>query len=131
MKLTWTPSGGAGAVVLGDDSVKSTIIVEQLDAPALVQKLLFFRGVNAQLVARGGDEGTFVCVIQPALANADAASAYLKTELARSNQAGSLAWGRVGAIFTFNGAVLRRVTLAELNGARLRLRYTFGFASLI
>ena len=116
--------------MLGDDSVKSTIIVEQLDAPALVQKLLFFRGVNAQLVPRGGDEGTFTCVIQPALATADAASAYLKAELARSGQAGSLVWGRVSAIFTFNGAVLRRVTVAELNGARLRLRYSFGFASL-
>lgn len=129
MKLIWTPTGGAVAT-LGDDSVKSTIVVEQLDAPALVQKLLFFRGVNCQLVPRGGDEGVFVAVVQPPLANSDAASNYLKAEYLRSGQAGALAWARVGVTFTFTGAVLRRVTVAELNGARLRIRYTFGFASM-
>ncbi len=130
MNLIWTPTGGS-PVTLGDDSVKQTITVEQLDAPALVQKLLFFRGVNAQLVTRGGDEGVFIAVVQPSLADSDAASAYLKSEYARSGQAGSLAWGRVGTTFTFTGAVLRRVTVAALNGARLRVRYTFGFSSMI
>ena len=129
MNLVWTPTGGS-AVTLGDDSVKQTITVEQLDAPALVQKLLFFRGVNCQLVPRGGDEGIFVAVVQPSLANSDAASTYIKNEYARRGQEGGLAWGRVGVTFTFTGAVIRRVTVAELNGARLRIRYTFGFASM-
>jgi hypothetical protein len=129
MNLIWTATGGA-PVTLGDDSVKQTITVEQLDAPAVVQKLLFFRGVNAQLVARGGDEGVFVAVVQPPLATSDQASTYIKNELARIGQAGTLAWGRVGTIFNFTGVVIRRVTVAELNGARLRIRYTFGFAAM-
>jgi hypothetical protein len=129
MNLIWTPTGGS-AVTLGDDSVKKTIVVEQLDAPAQVQKLSFFRGVNVQLMPRGGDEGIFVAVVQPNLADSDAASAYIKNEYARRGQAGGLAWGRVGTTFTFTVAVIRRVTVAELNGARLRIRYTFGFASM-
>ena len=129
MNLIWTPTGGA-AVTLGDDAVKSTIVVEGLAAPYLVQKLLFFRGVKPTLTPRGGDEGSFVVTVQPNVANADAASAYLKAEYARRGQAGSLAWGRVTTTFTFTGAVLRSVSLVELNGARLRLRYSFGFADL-
>jgi hypothetical protein len=68
--------------------------------------------------------------VQPSLANSDAASTYIKNEYARRGQAGGLAWGRAGTTFTFTGAVIRRVTVAELNGARLRIRYTFGFASM-
>ncbi|HAO77827.1 MAG TPA: hypothetical protein DCQ92_02405 [Verrucomicrobia subdivision 3 bacterium] len=129
MNLIWTPTGLA-AVPLGDDSVKKTVIVESLDAPALIQKLLYFRGVNARLIPRGGDEGVFTTVVQQSFATTDLASAYIKTELARSGQAGTLAWGRVGVIFTFTGAVIRRVTLAELDGVKIRMRYTFGFAGL-
>ena len=129
MNLIWTPTGGS-AVTLGDDSVQATIVVEQLDAPALVQKLLFFRGVNCSLVPRGGDEGVFIAAVQPNLANSDAASTYIKNEYARRGQAGSLAWGRVSTTFTFTGVVLRRVSFPKINGALLNVRYTFGFASM-
>jgi len=129
MNLVWTPSGGS-AVTLGDDSSKKTVIVETLDLPSLVQKILYFRGTVPQLAPRGGDEGSFVAVIQQSFTTTDLASAYIKSEFARVNQAGSLAWGRVATTFTFNGAVIQRVTLAELAGVKIRMRYSFGFASM-
>jgi hypothetical protein len=129
MNLIWTPTGG-GAVTLGDDSVKKTVIVEQLDGPALIQKMLFFRGTVPTLTPRGGDEGIFVAVIQQSFATTDLASAYIKAEYARRGQKGGLAWGRVSTTFTFTGAVIRRVTLAELGGVKIRMRYTFGFADM-
>jgi len=129
MKLVWTPTGG-NPVTLGDDSVKATITVEQLDAPALVQKLLFFRGLNAQLVPRGGDEGVFVAVVQPNLSSSDAASTYIKQEVARRGQSGSLAWARVGTIFVFNNVVVSRVNFPKINGALLGVRYTFVYSSM-
>lgn len=129
MKLIWTPTVGA-AVTIGDDSIKSTITVERLEAPFQVQKLLFFRGVTCQLVPRGGDEGVFIATVQPPLANSDQASVYMKQEYARLGQTGALAWARVNTFFNFTGVVLRNVGFPKINGALLGVRYTFGFASM-
>ncbi len=117
-------------MTLGDDSAQKTITVETLDLPSLVQKILFFRGLVPQLIPRGGDEGNFVAVVQQSFATTDLSSAYIKSEFARANQTGALAWGRVATTFTFNGATIRRVTLAEMSGVKIRMRYTFGFASM-
>jgi hypothetical protein len=129
MKLDWTPTGGS-LVTLGDDSVKKTIVVESIGGAAQVQTAAFFRGANPALYARGNVAGQFIFVVTQTFATQDLAGAFIKTEYARLNQQGSLVWTRSSTIFTMAGAVLKAVAPAEINGVKIRMRYTFDITTL-
>ena len=132
MKADWTPTGGTLAT-LGDDSVKWTLLLEQLGGgiEEQVTRLAFASAVSR--LGRGNLEGACVFTAAKSHSSLDVAANFFKAEYARLNQSGLLVLTFTAATLSMSGAVLtgvQRVTSEEARGVRWMLRYTFGITTV-
>lgn len=129
MKLTWQPTVGP-IVTLGDDTANRTIRVEEFGGIGAVQQDGLFRAALPFLNARGNVQGRFVASVTNVLDSQDLAAVFMATEYARIAQQGNLAWARASTIFTFASSVLEEVTMVEIMGVRIAVRYAWRVGSL-
>jgi len=129
MKADWTPAGGS-AVTLGDDSVKATITLEALGLESAEQVDQLFRAAAVTRRARGNTAGDCVFTVGKSHATAVAALAYLKAELVRVDKKGSLVLTDGTTTVTMANALLRAVTLDQVRGVRVWIRYRFGISTI-
>lgn len=125
----WTPTGGA-AVTLIDDGSKVHGKLEQLGGQGEEQLDNLAFGANPSRLMRGNVAGD--CVFTAAKSHADRGTAlnYFKTNYGYIGQVGSLVITMDAATLTMAGATLKGVTVAEFNGVRWTLRYTFGITTI-
>lgn len=130
MKAEWTKAGG-GAVTLGDDSVKHTMVLEQLGGECQEQVDPLFRATYVARRARGNVAGNCAFTAAKSHASREAAMAVMVAEYARMGEKGSLAltFGAAG-VMTLANAVLKGVELADTNGLRWTIRYRFGITTM-
>lgn len=123
-----TPS--VGAVDLGDDSGKITILIEQLGGASIEQVTPIFRAAAVQRLARGNVAGTCAFTVGKSHASVAAALTYFKAEYGRMNQKGTLVLTEGAVTLTMANAVLRSVSRAAGTGLRWVVRYEFGMTTI-
>lgn len=130
MKATWTPNGALTAT-LGDDSVKHTIVLEQIGGQSVDQVEQLFGAVAAAQFPRGNVAGELAFVAAKSHADYATALTFFQAEYARLNGQGSLVLTQGSATLTFAGAVLRGVErLPAQEGLRWHVRYRFGITTI-
>ncbi len=128
MKIEF-PSG----TTLGDDSVKQTIVVEQLAGQSAEQLDELFRGANVSRLARANVRGDFIFRSSKSYASYKATWTQWITEYARLNTQGTIVLTEGDVTVNFANAVLKGVQRTfdnEAGGVRMTIRYTFGITTI-
>ena len=134
MQITWNGSGST--VYLVDDfgtsgggqKIRGTI--EQLGLAAQEQVVQLAFSASVVRFPRGNTAGDCVFTALSSYTTRTLASAWVKGEIARVNQQGTLAVVIDSTTITMPNAVLRSVTPARIEGALWVLRYTFGISTI-
>lgn len=130
MKVTWTPNAGV-PVVLGDDSLKQTVVMDSLGGGAVEQVVPLFRATNAARYSRGNVAGEAGFSVARSHANLAAALTYWKGEYGRLGTKGTLVLTEGVTTVTCSNAVLKAVVLAGVTGTRWAIRYGFGVGTMV
>ena len=129
MLITFTPTGGS-PTALGNDSLKWTVKLEQLGAQSLENVVQMFQGATVLRLALGNQAGEFVFTSAQSLSTRDAAAQFFQGKLGLLNSVGSLVLTFDSQTLTMANAVCKAITVAEFNGTRWTLRYSFGITTI-
>jgi hypothetical protein len=132
MKGEWTIAGPT-TVTLGDDSVKWSMLLEQLGGQGVEQVDQLAFAANVARVMRGNLAGECVFTSAKSYSTLDLMAAAFATEYARIGQVGSLVLTFISHALTMANATLKgveRVNDEEGKGVRLKLRYRFGITTV-
>ena len=129
MTAVFTPAGG-DAVTLVDDANRLFGQLHDLSLEAVEQVDGLAYSNTASRLMRGNVRGPCVLSAWKSFTTADQAAAYLATALSLMNQTGTLALQFGATALSFPGATLPMVSREELDGARVRVRYSFGITAI-
>ena len=129
MTAVFTITGGAAATLV-DDGNRLFGQIYELGGQAREQVTPLFRGTNPARFMRGNVAGQCTIGAWRSCASVAVAAAYLKAEYARMNQTGALVLTLGATTLTMAGATVRAVVREEWDGLFIRLRYTFGIATI-
>jgi len=129
VKAEWTPAGG-GLATLGDDSVKHSMVLEQIGGASVEQVAGLFRAAAVKRFPRGNISGECIFTSAKSHATQAAAMAFFKAEYARLNGKGSLVLTEGAVTWTMADAMLTAVQVVQVVGLRFWIRYRFGIATI-